>query len=149
MIYWIYNIKVKEEVSSDSLLTELGKLKIWCSALVGCTWWLGHVECSSVWISQTCKLKVVGQKKKWDEVVRTWHAKDLVLRISSVVDWSRRVQHRLDLQNMQAKASWAEENVGGIGENLFWIEQSLETALSGVGIFKEDKYQTRPTLEED
>ena len=58
--------------------------------------------------------------------------------------WSRRVQHRLDLPNMQAKGFLAEENVGGSGEDFVWIQQFLETALRGVGILKKRQISDMP-----
>ena len=76
MIRWICNVKAKDEVSSDSLLTKLGIQDL---DVVPCTSrmrWFGHVEGSTGWISEVRKLNVVAQKrsgrprKKWDEVIK-------------------------------------------------------------------------------
>ena len=63
MIRWICNVKANDEVSSDSLLSNLGlqdiDVVLWSSRMR----WYGHVECSKGWISQVCKLNVVAQKR--------------------------------------------------------------------------------------
>ena len=75
MIHWICNVKAKDEVSSDSLLSKLG---IQGLDVVLCTSrmrWFGHVEGSTGWIAKVRKLNVVAQKrpsrpkKTWDEVL--------------------------------------------------------------------------------
>ena len=74
MISWICNVKAKDEVSSDSLLTTLGIQDL---DVVLCTsrWWLGHVEGSTGWIAEVWKVNVVAKKrfgrprKSWDEVI--------------------------------------------------------------------------------
>ena len=75
MICWICNVKAKDEVSSDSLLS---KLAIRDLDVVLCTsWvrWFGHAEHSTGWIAEVCKLNVIAQKrpgrhrKTWDEVL--------------------------------------------------------------------------------
>ena len=74
MICWICNVKAKDEVSSDSLLS---KLAIRDLDVVLCTsWvrWFGHAEHSTGWIAEVRKLNVIAQKrpgrprKKWNEV---------------------------------------------------------------------------------
>ena len=75
MIRWICNVKAKDEVSSDSLLSKLGIQDL---DMVLCTSrmrWFGHVERSTGWIAKVHKLDVVAQKrpgrpkKTWDEVL--------------------------------------------------------------------------------
>ena len=75
MIRWICNVKAKDEVSSDSLLSKLG---IQDFDVVLCTSrmrWFGHVERSTGWIAKVRKLNVVAQKRPgrpkntWDEVL--------------------------------------------------------------------------------
>ena len=75
-IRWICNVKAKDEVSSDPLLTKLGIQDL---DVVLCTRrmrWFGHVERSTGWISEVHKLNVVAQKrsgrprKSWDEVIK-------------------------------------------------------------------------------
>ena len=75
MICWICNVRAKDEVSSDSLLTKLGILDL---DVVICTSRMrqfGHVECSTGWTAEVRKLNVVAQKrsgrprKSWDEVL--------------------------------------------------------------------------------
>ena len=56
MIHWICNVKAKDKVSSDSLLT---KLSIQDLDVVLCTSmmrWFGHVERSTGWIAEVRKL---------------------------------------------------------------------------------------------
>ena len=75
MIRWICNVKAKDEVSSDSLLTKLGIQDLDVVLCTGRMRWFGHVEHSSGWISEVRKLNVVAQKrsgrprKSWDEVI--------------------------------------------------------------------------------
>ena len=63
MIRWICNVKAKDEVSSDSLLSELGiqdlDVVLRTSRMRG----FGHVERSTGWIDKVRKLKVVAQKR--------------------------------------------------------------------------------------
>ena len=74
MIRWICNVKAKDEVSSDSLLTKLGIQDLDVVLRTGRMRWFGHVERSTGWISEVRKLNVVAQKrsgrprKSWDEV---------------------------------------------------------------------------------
>ena len=76
MIRWICNVKAKDEVSSDSLLTKLG---IHDLDLVLCTIrmrWFGHVERSTGRISEVRKLNLIAEKtsrrprKSWNEVIK-------------------------------------------------------------------------------
>ena len=68
MIRWICNVKAKDEVSSDSLLTKLGIQDLDVVLHTGRMRWFGHV---------VRKLNVVAQKrsgrprKSWDEVIMT------------------------------------------------------------------------------
>ena len=65
-----------DTVSSDSLLTKLGIQDLDVVLRTGRMRWFGHVECSTGWISEVCKLNVVAQKrsgrprKSWDEVIK-------------------------------------------------------------------------------
>ena len=83
MIRWICNVKAKDEVSSDSLLSKLGIQDLDRVLRTGrMRWfghvehsWFGHVEHSTGWIAKLHKLNVVAQKipgrpkKTWDEVL--------------------------------------------------------------------------------
>ena len=76
MIRWICNVKAKDEVSSDSLLTKLGIQDLDVVLCTGRMRWFGHVERSTGWISEVRKLNVVAQKrsgrprKSSDEVIK-------------------------------------------------------------------------------
>ena len=78
MICWICNVKAKDEVSSDSLLTKLGIQDLDVVLRTGRIRWFGHVGRSTGWISEVRKLNVVAQKrsgthwprKSWDEVIK-------------------------------------------------------------------------------
>ena len=76
MIRWICNVKAKDEVSSDSLLTKLGMQDLDVVLRTSRIRWLGHVEHSAGWISEVPKLNVVAQKrsgrprKSLDEVIK-------------------------------------------------------------------------------
>ena len=50
MIRWICNVKAKDEVSSDSLLTKLGIQDLDVVLRIGRMRWFGHVERSTGWI---------------------------------------------------------------------------------------------------
>ena len=65
MIHWICNVKAKEEVSSDSLLTKLGIQDIDVVLRTSRMRWFGNVERSTGWIAEVHKLNVVAQKKIW------------------------------------------------------------------------------------
>ena len=75
-IRWICNVKAKDEVSSDSLLTKLGIQDLDVVLRTRRMRWFGHVERSTGWISEVRKLNVVAQKrsgrprKSWDEVIK-------------------------------------------------------------------------------
>ena len=72
MIRWICNVKAKDEVSSDSLLTKLGIQDLDVVLRTSRMRWFGHVERSTGWIAEVRKLNVVAQKrsgrprKSWD-----------------------------------------------------------------------------------
>ena len=75
MIHWICNVRAKNEVSSDSLLTKLGIQDLDVVLRTSRMRWFGHVERSTGWIAEVRKLNVVAQKrsgrprKSWDEVL--------------------------------------------------------------------------------
>ena len=75
MIRWICNVKTKDEVSSDSLLSKLGIQDLDVVLCTSRMRWFGHVERSTGWIAKVSKLNVVAQKrpgrakKTWDEVL--------------------------------------------------------------------------------
>ena len=75
MIRWICNVKAKDEVSSDSLLSMLGIQDLDVVLCTSRMRWFGHVERSTGWIAKVRKLNVVAQKrpgrpkKTWDEVL--------------------------------------------------------------------------------
>ena len=70
MIRWISNVKAKDEVSSDSLLTKLGIQDLDVVLRTGRMRWFGHVERSTGWISEVRKLNVVTEK--------IWQAKEIM-----------------------------------------------------------------------
>ena len=74
MIHWICNVKAKDEVSSDTLLSKLG-IQDWDVVLhTSRMRWFGHVERSTGWKYKVRKLSVVARKrpsrpkKTWGEV---------------------------------------------------------------------------------
>ena len=75
VIRWICNVKAKDEVSSDSLLTGLGIQDLDVVLRAGGVGWFGRVGRSAGWISEVRGLNVVAQKrsgrprKSWDEVM--------------------------------------------------------------------------------
>ena len=75
MIRWICNVKAKDEVRSDSLLSKLGIQNLDVVLRTSRMRWFGHVEHSTGWIAKVRKLNVVAQKrpgrpkKMWDEVL--------------------------------------------------------------------------------
>ena len=75
MIRWICNVRAKDEVSSDSLLTKLGIQDLDVVLRTSRMRWFGHVERRTGWIAEVRKLNVVAQKrsgrprKSWDEVL--------------------------------------------------------------------------------
>ena len=76
MIRWICNVRAKDELSSDSLLTKLGIQDLDVVLRTSRMRWFGHVERSTGWIAEVRKLNVVIQKrsgrprKSWDEVLK-------------------------------------------------------------------------------
>ena len=75
MIRWICNVRTKDEVSSDSLLTKLGIQDLDVVLRTSRMRWFGHVDHSTGWIAEVRKMHVVAQKrsgrprKSWDEVL--------------------------------------------------------------------------------
>ena len=75
MIRWICNVRAKDEVNSDSLLTKFGIQDLDVVLRTSRMRWFGHVEHSTGWIAEVRKLHVVAQKrsgrprKSWDEVL--------------------------------------------------------------------------------
>ena len=75
MIRWICNVRAKDEVSSDSLLTKLGIQDLDVVLRTSRMRWFGHVERSTGWDAEVRKLNVAVQKrsgrpkKSWDEVL--------------------------------------------------------------------------------
>ena len=63
MIRWICNVRAKDEVSSDSLLTKLGIQNLDVVLRTSRMRWFGHVEHSTGWIAEVRKLNVVAQKR--------------------------------------------------------------------------------------
>ena len=76
MICWICNVKARDEVNSDSLLTKLGIQDLDVVLRTSRMRWFGHVERSTGWISEVRKPNMVAQKrsgrprKSWDEVIK-------------------------------------------------------------------------------
>ena len=75
MIRWICNVKAKDEVSSDSLLSMLGIQDLDVVLRTSRMRWFGHIERNTGWIAKVRKLNVGAQKrpsrpkKTWDEVL--------------------------------------------------------------------------------
>ncbi|MES9950323.1 MAG: reverse transcriptase domain-containing protein, partial [Candidatus Thiodiazotropha sp.] len=75
MIRWICNVKAKEDVSSDSLLSKLGIQDVDVVLRTSRMRWFGHVERSTNWIAKVRKLEVDAQKrpgrpkKTWEELL--------------------------------------------------------------------------------
>ena len=103
MIRWICNVRAKDEVSSDSLLTGLGIQDLDVVLRTSRMRWFGHVERSTGWIAEVRKLNVVAQKrsgrprKSWDEVLENDRKK---LGMDSAdpqnrSEWRRRLWERL------------------------------------------------------
>ena len=63
MISWICNVKAKDEVSSDSLLSKLGIQDLDIVLRTSTMRWFGHVERSTGWIAKVRKLNVAAQKR--------------------------------------------------------------------------------------
>ena len=62
MIYNL-NVKAKDEVSSDSLLTKLGIQDLDVVLCTSRMRWFGHVGRNTGWIAEVQKLNVVAQKR--------------------------------------------------------------------------------------
>ena len=103
MIRWICNVRAKDEVSSDSLLTKLGIQDLDVVLRTSRMRWFGHIEHSTGWIAEVRKLNVVAQKrsgrprKSWDEVLENDRKK---LGMDSAdpqnrSDWRGRLRERL------------------------------------------------------
>ena len=103
MIRWICNVRAKDEVSSDSLLTKLGIQDLDVVLRTSRMGWFGHVERSTGWIAEVRKLNVVAQKrsgrprKSWDEVLENDRKK---LGMDSAdpqnrAEWRGRLRERL------------------------------------------------------
>ena len=103
MIRWICNVKAKDEVSSESLLTKLGIQDLDVVLRTSRMPWFGHVESSTGWISEVRKLSVVAQKrsgrprKSWDEVIKNDRKKlDMDLADpQNLSEWRGRLRGRL------------------------------------------------------
>ena len=63
MIRWICNVKAKDEVSSDSLLSKLGIQDLNMVLFTSRMRWFGHVERSKGWIAKVRKLNVVAEEE--------------------------------------------------------------------------------------
>ena len=63
MIRWICNVKAKDEVSSDSLLSKLDIQDLDMVLRTSRMKWFGHVERSTGWIAKVRRLNVVAQKR--------------------------------------------------------------------------------------
>ena len=67
----ICNVAAKEEVSSNSLLSKLGIQDLDVVLRTSRMRWIWHIERSTSWIAEECKLKVfaknnlAGQRKHW------------------------------------------------------------------------------------
>ena len=77
MIRWISNVKLQDEVTSDSLLLKLGLLDIEEVVRRGRLQWFGHVERSDGWINRVRSVEVEKSRKRpgrpkltWEEVVK-------------------------------------------------------------------------------
>ena len=61
MMHWICNVKAKDEISSESLLTKLGIQDLDFVLRTSGMRWCGHVELSTGWIAEVRKLNVGAQ----------------------------------------------------------------------------------------
>ena len=61
--HWICNVKAKDEVSSDSLLSKPGIQGLDLVLRTSRIRWFGHVEHSTGWIAKVRNLNVVAQKR--------------------------------------------------------------------------------------
>ena len=91
MIRWICNVRAKNEVSSDSLLTKLGIQDLDVVLRTSRMRWFGHVEHSTGWIAEVRNLHVVAQKrsgrprKSWDEVLENDRKVWILLTLRTVL----------------------------------------------------------------
>ena len=118
MIRWICNVKAKDEVSSDSLLSKLGIQDLNMVLRTSRMRWFGHVERSTGWIAKVRKLNDVAQrrpgrpKKTWDELeVLVDDRKELGMDFADPMnrsEWRGCLRGRLDVVK-QAQSS-VEEN---------------------------------------
>ncbi|MEW8547557.1 MAG: hypothetical protein AB2693_28960 [Candidatus Thiodiazotropha sp.] len=75
MIRWMCNVKAKDEVSSDSLLSKLAIQDLDVVLRTSRMRWFGHVERSTSWIAKVWKLEVDAQKRPgrpknmWEELL--------------------------------------------------------------------------------
>ena len=69
MIRWICNVKAKDEVSSDSLLSRLGIQNLDVVLCTSRMRWFGHVERSASCIAKIRKLNVAAQKRQAAEII--------------------------------------------------------------------------------
>ena len=69
MIRWICNVRAKDEISSDSLLTKLGIQGLDVVLRTSRMRWFGHVEHSTGWIAEVRKLHVVAQNSQAKEIM--------------------------------------------------------------------------------
>ena len=104
MIRWICNVKAKDEVSSDSLLSKLGIQVLEMVLRTSRMRWFGHVERSTGWIAKVRKLNVVSQKrpgrlkKTWDDLVLMDDRKKLGMDFADPMnrsEWRGRLRGRL------------------------------------------------------
>ena len=65
MIRWICNVKAKDEVSSDFLLTKFGIQDLDVVLRTSRMRWFGHAQRSTGWISEVRRLNVVAQKRSF------------------------------------------------------------------------------------
>ena len=121
MIRWICNVKAKDEVSSDSLLTKLGIQDLDVVLCTGRMRWFGHVERSTGWISEVRKLNVVAQKrsgrprKSWDEVIKNDRKK---LDMDSAdpqnrSEWKGRLRGIMKFSSTEPKCDISIKNITG------------------------------------
>ena len=64
--YAICNVRAKDKVSSDSLLTKLGIQDLDVMLRTSRMRWFGHVQRSTGWIAEVRKLNVVAQLHRKD-----------------------------------------------------------------------------------
>ena len=68
MINWIYNVKAKDEVSSDSILSKLGIQDLDVVLRTSRMRWFGHVERSTGWIAKVRKLNYTETRQAKENV---------------------------------------------------------------------------------